>query len=114
MTTRVGAMWSTWTDGAWPTGLHRLSAPSLSPGRLALHTNHLAAVVRHGAERTRQRIEVSTMAYAKITRQWPDESAIVLEVGCREAYPDAIAQCVAEVARLEGLVVPDDAELPDE
>ena len=56
---------------------------------------------------------MSTLAYARITRQWPDDSACVLEVGCQESYPDAVAQCVAEVARLEGLVLPEDVEAPD-
>lgn len=54
------------------------------------------------------------MAFARITRQWPDDSACVIEVGCESSYPDAVAQCVAEVARLEGLVMPDDVEAPEE
>jgi hypothetical protein len=45
------------------------------------------------------------MAFAKITRQWDDGNVIVCVVGCDEAFPDAVDECVAAVARLDGLVV---------
>lgn len=102
-------MWCTWGDGAWPTGLHRLSAPSFHPAAWH-HTPRRERLVPSDVPGNFRRSEVSTMAFARITRQWPDDSACVIEVGCESSYPDAVAQCVAEVARLEGLVMPDDVE----
>ena len=40
------------------------------------------------------------MAYAKITHQWPDESATVMEVGVDANGPDALDECVRRVTDL--------------
>ena len=52
--------------------------------------------------------------YAKIIRQWDDDQTIVFEVGCDSSYPDAVAECVAEVARLDGLLDVNEDETPGE
>lgn len=54
------------------------------------------------------------MAKASITRRWADDSACCVEVEVEGNYPDAVAEAVANVIRLDREATPDDAELPDE
>ena len=48
-----------------------------------------------------ERIEVTAMAWARITHRWPDGTEIEMEVGTDEAaFPDVLAELVHECTRL--------------
>lgn len=47
------------------------------------------------------------MSYAKITRQWPDSSVTVVEVGADSEHPDMLDQLVRRVATLDQVAAPD-------
>lgn len=49
-------------------------------------------------------------AHARIERRWPDQSVCITEVGCDSSYPDAIAEILAAVVRLDQAASPGDDE----
>lgn len=53
------------------------------------------------------------MAIARISKRYPDASAITVEVEVRDSYPDALDQAVTEVVRLWSLT-PNDADDGDD
>jgi len=54
------------------------------------------------------------VAYAKITHQWPDESATVMEVGTAADGPDALDECVRRVSTLWHVCIGSDEDDPAE
>ncbi len=50
------------------------------------------------------------MAYARVSRQWADQTICTVEVGCKESFPDSVAEVVAAVLRLDRETDAEDAE----
>lgn len=51
---------------------------------------------------------MTTLAIARISKRYPDDSAITVEVEVRDSFPDCVAECVAQVIHLWSLTPNDD------